>query len=52
MVDEIVVITYQVRAAAKKEILFLPHAIRQMNKPERMISAGGSGGDNHSGRSD
>ena len=33
-------ITNQVRAAAKKEILFLPHAIRQMNKPGRMISAG------------
>ena len=29
----------QVRAAATKEILFLPHAIRQMNKLERMISA-------------
>ena len=32
-------ITDQVRTAATKETLFLPHAIRQMNKPERMISA-------------
>ena len=32
-------ITDEVRTAATKEILFLPHAIRQMNKPERMISA-------------
>jgi hypothetical protein len=28
----------RVREAAAKEILFVPHAIRQMNKPERMIS--------------
>ena len=27
-----------VRAAATKRILFLPHALNQMNKPERMIS--------------
>jgi len=26
--------------AAKKKILFLPHAIRQMSHPDRMISAG------------
>lgn len=32
-------ITDQVRVASTKEILFLPHAIRQMNKLERMISA-------------
>ncbi len=32
-------ITDEVRTTATKEILFLPHAIRQMNKPERMISA-------------
>ena len=31
-------ITDEVRTTATKEILFLPHAIRQMNKPERMIS--------------
>jgi len=24
--------------AAKKKYLFLPHALRQMNRPERMIS--------------
>ena len=28
----------QIRIAAIKEVLFLPHAIRQMNKLERMIS--------------
>jgi hypothetical protein len=27
-----------VRAAAKKKILFLPHALRQMLRPSRMIS--------------
>ncbi len=27
-----------VREAAVKLLLFLPHAIRQMNKPERMIT--------------
>ena len=27
-----------VRAAARKRILFLPHAIKQMSRPERMIS--------------
>lgn len=27
-----------VRAAAAKQLLFLPHAIRQMNKPDRMIT--------------
>lgn len=26
------------RAKAKRKILFLPHAIRQMSRPERMIS--------------
>jgi hypothetical protein len=29
-----------VRAAAKKKILFLPHALRQMLRPTRMISVG------------
>jgi Domain of unknown function (DUF4258) len=29
----------RVRAAAAKQLLFLPHAIRQMNKPDRMITA-------------
>ena len=28
----------KVREAAAKMLLFLPHAIRQMNKPERMIT--------------
>jgi hypothetical protein len=28
----------RVRAAANKRILFLPHAVSQMNSPERMIS--------------
>jgi len=27
-----------VREAAKKKILYLPHAVSQMNRPERMIS--------------
>ena len=29
----------RVREAAAKQLLFLPHAIRQMNKPDRMITA-------------
>ena len=29
----------RVRETAAQRVLFLPHAIRQMNKPERMISA-------------
>lgn len=28
----------QVRAAAAKKILFLPHAVHQMSRPSRMIS--------------
>ncbi|XXY53344.1 DUF4258 domain-containing protein [Sorangium sp. So ce269] len=28
----------QIQAAAKKKILFLPHAVRQMSRPSRMIS--------------
>ena len=28
-----------VRKAAQKRLLFLPHAIRQMSRPERMISS-------------
>jgi len=31
-------ILQQVRTAAAKRILFLPHALRQMARPERMIS--------------
>jgi hypothetical protein len=31
-------ILLQVRQAASKRILFLPHALSQMNAPERMIS--------------
>lgn len=30
----------QVREAASKRLLFLPHTIRQMSRPERMISTG------------
>ncbi len=30
----------QVRAAATKRVLFLPHAVRQMSRPSRMISPG------------
>jgi len=33
-----VIILDQVRAAATKKILFLPHAVRQMSRPSRMIS--------------
>jgi hypothetical protein len=28
----------QIRSAARQRILFLPHAIRQMSRPERMIT--------------
>jgi len=31
-------IIYLVRQAAEKRLLFLPHALHQMNSPERMIS--------------
>jgi hypothetical protein len=27
-----------IRVAARKRILFLPHAVRQMDRPERMIT--------------
>ena len=27
----------QIRTAAVKRVLFLPHAVRQMSRPERMI---------------
>lgn len=30
----------EVREAAQKKLLFLPHAIRQMSRPERMITPG------------
>ncbi|MFH1981815.1 MAG: DUF4258 domain-containing protein [Pseudomonadota bacterium] len=30
----------RIRQSAAKRILFLPHAIRQMSKPDRMISTG------------
>ena len=29
----------KIRQAAEEKLLFLPHAIRQMSRPERMISA-------------
>jgi len=32
-------ILMRVRQSAAKKILFLPHAIRQMSKPDRMITA-------------
>ena len=28
----------EVRAAAQKRLLFLPHAVRQMSRPQRMVS--------------
>lgn len=31
-------ILHRVRAAARKKILFLPHAVRQMSRPESMIA--------------
>ena len=31
-------IKHKIAATAKKQILFLPHAIRQMNKSDRMVS--------------
>ena len=37
--DESQIMQNRVRATAAKKLLFLPHAIRQMNKPERMITA-------------
>ncbi len=37
MSDEPDILTL-VRAAAAKRILFLPHAIRQMSRPERMLT--------------
>ena len=32
-------IVEDVREAAQKRLLFLPHTIRQMSRPERMISS-------------
>ncbi len=32
-------IVERVRAAAKRRVLFLPHAVRQMSRPDRMIQA-------------
>ena len=32
-------IRFAVLAAARKKILFLPHAVRQMSRPDRMITA-------------
>ena len=36
--DDIAAIITLVRTAVGKRILFLPHAIRQISRPERMIS--------------
>ena len=38
MESEFKTILDKVRAAAEERIIFLPHAIRQMSRPERMIS--------------
>ncbi len=38
--DESHEILSQVRAAAQRKVLFLPHALRQMLRPDRMISTG------------
>ena len=32
-------VSQRVKAAARKRLLFLPHAVKQMSRPERMISA-------------
>lgn len=32
-------IVEDVRAAAQKRLLFLPHAVRQMSRPQRMITS-------------
>ena len=37
MRDETIILSL-VRAAAEKRVLFLPHAIRQMSRPNRMIT--------------
>lgn len=37
--DETGMMQNRVRETAAKKLLFLPHAIRQMNKPDRMITA-------------
>ncbi len=31
---------HKIRKASKRRILFLPHAIRQMSRPDRMIGTG------------
>jgi hypothetical protein len=36
--DEAGMMQNRVRETAAKKLLFLPHAIRQMNKPDRMIT--------------
>ena len=38
MESELNTILDKVRAAAEKRIIFLPHAIRQMSRPDRLIS--------------
>jgi hypothetical protein len=40
MTEDMQGVLRRVREAAAKRILFLPHALSQMNSPERMISAG------------
>ena len=37
MTDQVDILS-QIRKSAKKKILFLPHAVRQMSRPDRMIT--------------
>ncbi|MBM4467719.1 MAG: DUF4258 domain-containing protein [Chloroflexi bacterium] len=39
MIEDAQAILKRVKEAAEKRILFLPHAVNQMNAPERMISS-------------
>ena len=38
--ENVEAILQKIRKASKKRILFLPHAIRQMSRPDRMIGTG------------
>jgi hypothetical protein len=38
--EDVEAILQKIRKASKRRILFLPHAIRQMSRPDRMIGAG------------
>ena len=39
MADQVNILS-RIRESAKKKILFLPHAVRQMARPDRMITTG------------